>query len=95
MPWTPANYRARAKSRNRAYYQFLWDLDSLQSDIAELTAEDVDWNDHTISYRRNKTDVPVVITFGAEAKSLLQALLKSDQLFPRMVFRVFHEECKF
>jgi integrase len=68
----------------RAYYQFLWHLGGSQTDIAELTAEDVDWNDRTISYRRNKTDVPVIITFGAEAASLLQALPKSGQLFPRM-----------
>jgi integrase len=47
-------------------------------------AEDVDWNDRTISYRRNKTNVPVVITFGAEVASLLQTLPKSGPLFPRM-----------
>jgi integrase len=68
----------------RAYYQFLWHLGGSQSDIAELTAEDVDWNDRTISYRRNKTDVPVVISFGAEASALLEALPKSGPLFPRM-----------
>jgi integrase len=49
-----------------------------------LTAEDIDWSDRTISYRRHKTDVPVVITFGADAASLLQSLPKSGQLFPRI-----------
>ena len=68
----------------RAYYQFLWHLGGSQTDIAELTAEDIDWNDRTISYRRNKTDVPVIITFGTEAASFLQALPKSGQSFPRM-----------
>jgi integrase len=68
----------------RAYYQFLWHLGGSQTDIAELTAEDIDWNDRTISYRRNKTDVPVIITFGAEVASLLQSLPKSGLLFPRM-----------
>src|SRR5271154_5373537 len=68
----------------RAYYQFLWHLGGSQTDIAELTAADVDWTDRTISYRRNKTDVPVVITFGAEAGSLLQGLPKFGQLFPCM-----------
>ena len=38
----------------------------------------------TISYSRNKTGVPVVISFGAEAAELLQALPKSGPLFPRM-----------
>jgi integrase len=68
----------------RAYYQFLWHLGGSQTDIAELTAEDIDWKDRTISYRRNKTDVPVVITFGAEVALLLESLPKSGPLFPRL-----------
>jgi hypothetical protein len=68
----------------RVYYQLLWHLGGSQTDIAELTAEDVNWNDHTISCRRNKTDVPVIITFGAEAASLLQSLPKSGPLFPHV-----------
>jgi integrase len=71
-------------SEIRAYYEFLWHLGGSQTDIAELTAEDVDWADRTISYRRNKTNVPVVITFGAEAASLLQSLPKSGPLFPSL-----------
>jgi integrase len=66
----------------RAYYQFLWHLGGSQT--AELTAEDIDWKDHTISYQRRKTGVPVIITFGAEAESLLQTLPKFGPLFPRM-----------
>ncbi len=68
----------------RAYYQFLWHLGGSQTDIAELTAEDIDWKDHTISYQRRKTSVPVIITFGGEAASLLQTLPKFGPLFPRM-----------
>jgi integrase len=68
----------------RAYYQILWHLGGAQTDIAELTAEDVDWKDRTISYSRNKTGVAVVISSGAEAAELLQALPKSGPLFPRM-----------
>jgi len=71
-------------SEIRAYYQFLWHLGGSQTDIAELTAEDIDWSDSTISYCRNKTSVPVVITFGPEAASLLRVLPKSGPLFPRM-----------
>ena len=68
----------------RAYYQFLWHLGGSQTDIAQLTAEDIDWKDHTISYQRRKTGVPVIITFGTEAESLLQTLPKFGPLFPRM-----------
>jgi integrase len=62
----------------------LWHLGGSQTDIADLTGEDVDWKDRTISYRRNKTDVPVVISFGAEVSTLLEALPKFGPLFPRM-----------
>jgi integrase len=68
----------------RAYYQLLWHLGGSQTDMAELTGEDVDWNDRTISYRRGKTNVPVIITFGEEVATLLESLPKSGPLFPRM-----------
>jgi hypothetical protein len=68
----------------RAYYQLLWHLGGSQTDMAELTGEDVDWTDRTISYRRGKTNVPVIITFGAEVAALLESLPKNGPLFPRM-----------
>ena len=55
----------------RAYYQLLWHLGGSQTDIAELTAEDIDWKDRTISYQRRKTSVPVIITFGTDAASAI------------------------
>jgi hypothetical protein len=39
----------------RAYYEMLWHLGGAQTDMAELTAEDLDWKDRTVSYRRHKT----------------------------------------
>ena len=68
----------------RAYYQLLWHLGGSQTDIAELTAEDIDWKNRTISYHRRKTAVPVVITFGADAASVLESLPKFGALFPSM-----------
>jgi integrase len=49
-----------------------------------LTAGDVDWKDRTISYQRRKTGVPVIITFGGEAASVLESLPKFGPLFPRL-----------
>ena len=68
----------------RAYYQLLWHLGGSQTDIADLTAQDIDWKDRTVSYQRRKTGVPVIITFGAEAASVLDSLPKFGPLFPRM-----------
>src|ERR1051326_7969816 len=37
-----------------AYYELLWHLGGSQSDIANLCAEDVDWQDRTIAYSKKK-----------------------------------------
>jgi integrase len=68
----------------RAYYQLLWHLGGSQTDIADLNAEDIDWKERTVSYQRRKTRVPVIITFGAEAASVLESLPKFGPLFPSM-----------
>ncbi|MDX1952650.1 MAG: hypothetical protein SFY81_10730 [Verrucomicrobiota bacterium] len=68
----------------RAYYQLLWHLGGSQTDIASLQAEDIDWPERTISYRRRKTGVPVVITFGNEAAEILRTLPRKGPLFPAL-----------
>jgi hypothetical protein len=68
----------------KAYYQLLWHLGGSQTDIAELTAQDIDWKDRTVSYQRRKTGVPVIISFGGEAASILESLPTFGPLFPRM-----------
>jgi site-specific recombinase XerD len=66
----------------RAFYELLWHLGGAQSDVAALTAEDVCWADRTVSFRRCKTDVAVVITIGPEAETVLRSLPTSGFLFP-------------
>jgi integrase len=68
----------------RAYYQLLWHLGGSQTDIADLTAQDIDWKDRTVSYQQRKTGVPVIITFGPVAASDLESLPKFGPSFPRM-----------
>jgi len=65
-----------------AFYELLWHLGAAQSDLATLTAEDVNWIERTVSFRRHKTNVPVVITFGEEAATILLARPKSGAMFP-------------
>src|SRR5207245_10339064 len=48
----------------RAFYETVWHLGGSQSDIANLRAEDIDWNDRVISFFRRKTGTPVQIAFG-------------------------------
>ena len=68
----------------RAYFQLLWQLGGSQTDIATLTAEDIDWNDQTIAYQRHKTGVTSLISFGEEIAAILQTLLQSEYLFPTL-----------
>jgi integrase len=68
----------------RAYYQLLWHLGGSQRDVAELTAEDIDWNDRTIAYQRGKTKKPAIISFGEEVAAILKELPKAGQLFPAL-----------
>lgn len=72
-----------------AYYQLLWHLGGAQSDVANLTAEDIDWKDHTISYRRQKTGVVSLISFGSEVAGVLKTRPTSGLLFPAMA-RIHH-----
>ncbi len=66
-----------------AFYQMCWHLGGSQSDVATLTAEDVDWQAGTICFSRQKTDVPVIIFLGEEVQQLLKTLPTFGHLFPR------------
>lgn len=78
----------------RAYYELLWHLGGAQSDIANLTAEDIDWKDRTISYRRQKTGVVSLISFGDEAAAVLKTLPSSGQLFPALARIAYNHRAK-
>jgi len=66
----------------RAFYELLWHFGGAQSDIANLLAEDVDWNQRTVAYGRAKTGVTALISFGDEAAAILSRLPQSGPLFP-------------
>lgn len=97
--WPPVQYKEKRaitfeehhkiiqRERNpemRAFYQLLWHLGGSQSDVAMLLAEDIDWKEGTVSYRRRKTGVQVLLSFGAETAAILETLPKSGPLFPRL-----------
>ena len=97
--WPPIKYKEKrgitleehqkilAREQNpakRAYYSLLWHLGGAQTDIAILTAEDIDWEHKTIAYRRCKTGVVSLISFGAEVAAILQTLPSEGLLFPKL-----------
>jgi hypothetical protein len=97
--WPPIQYQVKraitleehqkilAREQNpakRAYYGLLWHLGGAQTDIALLTAEDIDWQRQTIAYRRCKTGVMSLISFGEEVAEILRTLPTSGRLFPTL-----------
>jgi integrase len=68
--------------QRRAFYELCWHLGGSQGDIADLTFEDIDWQDHTISYNRSKTNVTSLLHFGEEVAEILRSLSQAGPLFP-------------
>jgi integrase len=71
-----------SNQERRDSYRLCWHLGASQGDIANLKAEDVDWENKTISFFRKKTGVPVVVHLGREALNLLKDLPSQGPLFP-------------
>ena len=65
-----------------AYYECCWHLGAAQSDVANLRAEDIDWQSKVVSLYRQKTDIPSIIRFGAEFETVLRGLPRTGWLFP-------------
>jgi integrase len=73
---------AEVNPERKALYQLCWHLGGSQGDIAHLKGEDVDWENQTVSFRRQKTGVPVVVHLGAEALNVFKDLPGEGVLFP-------------
>jgi integrase len=67
----------------RAFYQLLWELGGSQTDIACLTAEDIDWTTRTITYSRKKiSESSPQATIGSGLEVILRSLPSVGALFP-------------
>ena len=74
-----------ARERNperRAFYELAWHLGASQSDIAFLEADNIDWENNVISFRRRKTGQLSQVHFDAEVEAVLKGLPQSGPLFP-------------
>ncbi len=79
--------RILAGERNRewlAYYHALWHIGGAQTDVAQLRAEDIDWQANVLAYRRGKTGAPVQLHFGPQLANLFSDLPGEGFLFPRL-----------
>ncbi|MGA2544493.1 MAG: tyrosine-type recombinase/integrase [Verrucomicrobiota bacterium] len=77
---------AREKNlERRDYYELLWQLGGSQTDVASLHAEDVDWKDRTVFYRRKKNAKEALQRFGPKTAAVLARRPKSGPLFPYLI----------
>jgi len=74
-------------AERRAYYELLWLTGASQSDAAELTAENIDWRENVLSFRRKKLgphSEPARLTIGHKLRVLLHSLPQKGDMFPRI-----------
>ena len=75
---------AEQNVERRRYYQFLWETGAAQTDAADMTAENIDWRNRQIIYRRAKTGTTAYISIGEGLERLLGELPQSGLLFPKI-----------
>jgi integrase len=71
----------------RAFYELLYETGAAQTDGANLSAEDVDWSNGVLVYRRQKLGLlsePARLTIGAKLAALLKSRPESGDLFPNI-----------
>jgi integrase len=68
----------------RSFLQCCWHIGGSQSDMAQLKAEDVDWESNVISFFRAKTGTAQIIHVGAGLAEVLKDLPGQGPLFPRL-----------
>lgn len=69
----------------RDYYELLWYIGGSQTDVAHLHAEDINWKDRTIYYRRKKTGTDAMPRFGEMTAVVLARRPASGPLFPYLI----------
>jgi integrase len=74
----------------KAFYRLAWHLGAAQSDLAFLEGENIDWDNHVISFARKKTSSIALMRFDDEVTQILRSLPNTGPLFPRL--RRAHEK---
>jgi len=74
-------------AERRAYYELLYETGAAQTDAANLTAENIDWTNGLLIYRRKKLGPfcePCRLTIGKRLRTLLISLPGTGDLFPNI-----------
>lgn len=73
---------AEKNPERRAFYELAWHLGASQGDIANLQAENIDWQNKIVTYVRSKTGVEASLRFGKDVERVLSDLPSTGPLFP-------------
>jgi integrase len=68
----------------KLFLELLWETGAAQSDAANFTPEDIDWQTRTISYFRQKTGSLAQFTISTTLEKVLQQLPTTGALFPNL-----------
>jgi integrase len=68
----------------KLFLELLWETGAAQSDAANFTAEDIDWQTRTISYFRQKTGSLAQFTISKALETVLSHLPTTGVLFPNL-----------
>lgn len=74
-----------SNEERRDFYDLCWHTGGSQSDVAYLHAEDVNWKDRTIFYRRKKNGQDALVRFGEKTAEVLRRRPASGPLFPYLI----------
>jgi integrase len=66
----------------RAYYELCWHLGGAQTDVANLDAKDIDWENRIVGFNRCKTKSVSLVRIGPNLERVLQSLPRFGPLFP-------------
>ncbi|MCX6896213.1 MAG: tyrosine-type recombinase/integrase [Verrucomicrobia bacterium] len=68
----------------KLFLELLWETGAAQSDAANFTTEDIDWQTRTISYFRQKTGSLAQFTISKRLETVLSHLPTTGVLFPNL-----------
>jgi integrase len=71
-------------AERKLYYELLWEIGAAQTDAANLTAANVEWDKRLLSYHRQKTGELCVLEIGPRLEALLKRLPCEGPLFPNI-----------
>lgn len=73
---------AEKNAERRLFYDLLWETGASQTDAALLRAENIDWTNRLLIYRRIKTGTSACLAIGSRLEEILRALPSEGLLFP-------------